>query len=65
MEKTQSLYYHTVSILRQFCCENRSCYSYRKYGTDSLSSKFRVDKLAINNRINDHIISDIFVIWEQ
>lgn len=43
------------------CCENKICYSYRKYGTDSLSSKFRVDKLAINNHINDHIISDILL----
>ena len=47
--------------IKTVCCENRSCYSYRKYGTDSLSSKFRVDKLAINNRINDHIISDILL----
>lgn len=50
-----------VWLIYAVCCENRSCYSYRKYGTDSLSSKFRVDKLAINNRINDHIISDILL----
>lgn len=43
---------HVESI----CCLNDIVYTYRKCSNESLSSKFRSDKIDIYNRITDHII---------